>query len=148
MLNIEGATQLHNARISDHGARQVLGMNGSINSYINTGNPYQSYSLPNDEFVKEGSTKSKLHKALDVLAYGTAIGVGIFACIKNKGKISEVINKYSGKLKEGLNKIDFSKLKPKAKDGQKVTNKVADGKLKNLLSGLKNIKSIWVAPRY
>lgn len=114
MLNIEGATNIYQNSISDHGARTVLGMNGSLNSYIHTGNPYHNTPVQ-DEYVNSSCKKSGIHKVLDFLAYGTALGVGAFACFKNKAKISEFFNKHFSNLSTKIKSFDFSKIKEKLK---------------------------------
>lgn len=130
MLNLEGNHNINfNNSISDFGARQVLGIGGSINSFIHTGNPYGNYQLPSDSYDSSKTPKEKIHSFADIVAYSMAFGVALFALIKSRKNISASLKNISSKLKNKIKKPDLTQ----------VSNSIKNN-FKNLSNSIKNFK--------
>lgn len=88
----EGLYGMYGNRISDIGGRRVLGMGGSLNAYIRTGN---AYSGVNNAGVKNNANKAKIRANVDkFITFGTiaaAIGAVVFS-VKN-GKLNKDVLK-------------------------------------------------------
>ena len=136
---------MYGNRISDVGGRRVLGMGGSLNAYIRTGNAYAGIgSAQNDAFIKKTKTKSIIDKFITFLSLaGITAGV-IFglktkklnkesikdAFLKTKSLFSSFKIKKANKSKGGL----FSKLKSRK------ANKSKGGLFSKLFSKYKSKK--------
>ena len=141
----EGLYGMYGNRISDVGGRRVLGMGGSLNAYIRTGNAYAGIgSAQNDAFIKKTKTKSIIDKFITFLSLaGITAGV-IFglktkklnkesikdAFLKTKSLFSSFKIKKANKSKGGL----FSKLKSRK------ANKSKGGLFSKLFSKFKSKK--------
>ena len=141
----EGLYGMYGNRISDIGGRRVLGMGGSLNDYIRTGNAYAGIgSAQNDAFIKKTKTKSIIDKFITFLSLaGITAGV-IFglktkklnkesikdAFLKTKSLFSSFKIKKANKSKGGL----FSKLKSRK------ANKSKGGLFSKLFSKFKSKK--------
>ena len=136
---------MYGNRISDIGGRRVLGMGGSLNAYIRTGNAYAGIgSAQNDAFIKKTKTKSTIDKFITFLSLaGITAGV-IFglktkklnkesikdAFLKTKSLFSSFKIKKANKSKGGL----FNKLKSRK------ANKSKGGLFSKLFSKFKSKK--------
>ena len=136
---------MYGNRISDVGGRRVLGMGGSLNAYIRTGNAYAGIgSAQNDAFIKKTKTKSTIDKFITFLSLaGITAGV-IFglktkklnkesikdAFLKTKSLFSSFKIKKANKSKGGL----FNKLKSRK------ANKSKGGLFNKLFSKFKSKK--------
>ena len=141
----EGLYGMYGNRISDVGGRRVLGMGGSLNAYIRTGNAYAGIgSAQNDAFIKKTKTKSTIDKFITFLSLaGITAGV-IFglktkklnkesikdAFLKTKSLFSSFKIKKANKSKGGL----FNKLKSRK------ANKSKGGLFNKLFSKFKSKK--------
>ena len=141
----EGLYGMYGNRISDVGGRRVLGMGGSLNAYIRTGNAYAGIgSAQNDAKKKKTKTKSTIDKFITFLSLaGITAGV-IFglktkklnkesikdAFLKTKSLFSSFKIKKANKSKGGL----FNKLKSRK------ANKSKGGLFNKLFSKFKSKK--------
>ncbi len=88
--------------ISDMGGQKILGMSGSLNGYINTGNAYDPrYNRADSaELSKQTKTKRKLKDFLVFL--GVAGGTAATIILGKKGKLTGVkkaVGEFFGKIK-------------------------------------------------
>ena len=159
----EGLYGMYGNRISDVGGRRVLGMGGSLNAYIRTGNAYAGIgSAQNDAFIKKTKTKSTIDKFITFLSLaGITAGV-IFglktkklnkesikdAFLKTKSLFSSFKIKKADKSKGGLFSKLFSKFKSKKQknDGMGFMNTVREQASRTSDSFNKNINPSGIVP--
>ncbi len=83
-------TDINLKPIADYGANKILYTRGSLLGYINTGNPYDKRyyrtNIPCDKFENR-SCKKSIKKPLVIAGAVLALGAGICAWLKKKGKV-------------------------------------------------------------
>jgi len=99
--------------ISDMGGQQILGMSGSLNGYIRTGNPFDKRFCHPDsvEILQKAKTKRKTKDALALL--GIAGGIAGLMVLAKKGKLKPVTSKISSLfngIKTRTKKVDKGKI--------------------------------------
>ncbi len=85
----EGLYGMYGNRISDVGGRRVLGMGGSLNAYIRTGNAYSGINsnTKTDNFVNKYKTRAKIDK---FIAISSILGLGAtLFCAFKCGKLNK-----------------------------------------------------------
>jgi len=123
-----------NETVSDFAAKRVLGMNGSLRGYIETGNAYDKrYYKPaqtNDEYVtcKKEKKDSLLKNVLSVVGGISLVSLSIFGLHKFK-----VFNKISSLFKN----IPFKNPINKPKFISDIQDKIKNFDIKTKFSGLK-----------
>lgn len=145
----EGLYGMYGNRISDVGGRRVLGMGGSLNAYIRTGNAYSGVSAPNS--IKRSVQKSKLRAKIDkFISIGTILAVGgaLVYAVK-KGKLNkETIKSAAAKAKEFYLSVKsentketfknaFNNFKTKAKEASQKAKDAVSGAAKKAKNGAK-----------
>ncbi len=97
-----------NGSVTDMCGRRVLGMGGSLNEYIRSGNPYESrYRAPVRTGLKK-STKNKIKSIAKIILAVTSI-IAAIALIKSKKiNFSQIINK-AKKLPETIRNFTAGK---------------------------------------
>ena len=130
----EGLYSMYGNRISDIGGRRVLGMGGSLNAYIQTGNAYTGLgNVKADCYKNKKSSRAKIDKFVSIGVILAAGGALVYAFKKgklNKETIKNAANKAkefyssakSGNAKEAF-KNAFNSFKTKAKEA---THKAKD----------------------
>lgn len=101
-----GNTDKVNYSIADTCGRRVLGMNGSLTSYINTG---KAYKYKNDSFTKTQKTETKSKNKNEVLKNAAMVGLGalgILLAYKGGAKALNVVKDKASALISKLPKID------------------------------------------
>ena len=100
--------------VSDMGGRKILGMSGSLNGYINTGNAYDPrYNAPDSvEFSNKAKSKRKLKDFLVLL--GVAGGSAAAIILGKNGKLTG-IKKAAGEFFEKI-KTSFKDMKLPSKE--------------------------------
>lgn len=91
--------------VADIGGNRILGMGGSLSSYIETGNPYSDAYVPNNNPKKK--KKNSFKNALIALGtIGSIIGIYYLAFGK---KPKAFFNKIGEKLQNLKEKLPFKK---------------------------------------
>ena len=101
-----GNTDKVNYSIADTCGRRVLGMNGSLTSYINTG---KAYKYKNDSFTKTKTTEDKQKNKNEVLKNAAMVGLGalgVLLAYKGGAKALSVVKDKASALISKLPKID------------------------------------------
>ena len=138
----EGLYGMYGNRISDVGGRRVLGMGGSLNAYIRTGNAYAGIgSAQNDAFIKKTKTKSTIDKFITFLSLA-GITAGVIFGLKTKKLNKESIKDAFLKTKSLFSSFKIKKAN-KSKGGlfNKLKSRKANKSKGGLFSKLKSRKA-------